>query len=132
MKNFKTKFGQIGIVTLAVLMLLLVVMPAFGDYLPTSGKTYDYSDETIEAEKIYDSIAEDLTEAQKTLELAKLTYEQAVKAEQSIQVTLCAQQLVLGQLKYGDTDPDNTKEIDRLTISINNARACLGQPVMGF
>ena len=127
MKNLKSTLS----LGLPIVLILFGLLATFGDFLPVQG-AYEYSDQTLEAEKIYTSIASDLTQAQSTLLASKAAYESAISTEQSIQVTLCAQQLVLAQLKYSDTDPSNTAEVERLQTSITNAQACIGAPKTGF
>ena len=117
-----TVYGLIGV------LILFGLLATFGDFLPASGaRTYEYSQDTINAENIYASLAQDYEEAKLSSVTAKVAYDQALVAENSIKLTLCSQQLVLAQLKYQDTDPTNTVEVERLTDSINQAKACLEQ-----
>lgn len=122
LKKFLNRLGLGFFGSVAVIMILSVV----GDFLPANGaKVYEPSESQIQAQMIYDQIAQDLVEAQLTSTTAKVAYDQALVTEKSIELTLCSQQLVLAQLKYQDTNPDNSVETERLGASIQAAKECL-------
>lgn len=106
----------------------LGLMATFGDFLPASttraNDTKEIPAEVQQGQDLYDSINSDLTEAIKTEELAKMAYEQSIKVHQSIQLTLCAQQIVLGQTKYKYMDLTD-EETTNLQKSIAEAQSCL-------
>lgn len=108
--------------------IFLGVLAMLGDFLPASttraNDTKEIPAEVQQGQDLYDSINNDLTEAIKTEELAKAAYEQSIKVHQSIQLTLCAQQIVLGQTKYKYMDLTD-EETANLQRSISEAQSCL-------
>lgn len=108
--------------------IFLGVLAMLGDFLPASttraNDNKEIPAEVQQGQDLYDSINNDLTEAIKTEELAKMAYEQSIKVHQSIQLTLCAQQIVLGQTKYKYMDLTD-EETANLQRSISEAQSCL-------
>lgn len=108
--------------------IFLGVLAMLGDFLPASttraNDNKEIPAEVQQSQDLYDSINNDLTEAIKTEELAKMAYEQSIKVHQSIQLTLCAQQIVLGQTKYKHMDLTD-EETANLQRSIAEAQSCL-------
>lgn len=137
LKKFLNRLGLgfFGIVA------LLMVIPMLGDFLPDANgmARKELEIKIAEAEEVFQYLSADLIEAEEELRLAKIATEEAKIAEQiaanavkTVQTTLCAQQLVLGQLKWKAVSSEDTAEMEQLKTSIQNAQACLVLPVQDF
>ena len=124
--NSVANIGKWLLAAFFIIPVLVALMSIFGDFLPTQADgSIVYSQETEDAQGIYDMISKDLGEAKEATIAAKQSLEQAIVVEASVAKTLCAQQLVLSQLKYSDTPSSMENEINRLTESVRQAENCL-------
>lgn len=133
-KQFFNKVGLISFGGVALFMVLVLI----GDFFPTDGKEAGPSKEDLErqqqAQDLYDyttfalGLAQEAeATAKNASEIAQIAHQNAISTTDTLETMLCANTLILGQIKYKNTsDP---AEQERLAVSIRNAQACLGQPV---
>ena len=138
--KLKTFLNRLGLGFFGIVALLMVI-PMLGDFLPDANgmARKELEIKIAEAEQVFQYLSADLIEAEEELRLAKIATEEAELAEQTaanavktVQTTLCAQQLVLGQLKWKAVSSEDKQEMERLKTSIQNAQACLVLPVQDF
>ena len=110
-------FGFSGLVTLTL---------GFAVFGTANAEEFYFKEDTIEAQRLFESLTEDLTLADSEYQIAREAFEAARVKRNSSQQSVCAEQIVLAQLKYRDTDPSNEAEQERLHDSASHARTCLG------
>ena len=113
---------------LAILIFsgLVTLTLGFAVFGTANAEEFRYKDDTIEAQRLFEGLTSDLTLADSEYQAAYQVLEAARIKRNSVQQSVCAEQIVLAQLKYRDTDPTNEAEQERLHDSALEARTCLG------
>lgn len=113
---------------LAILIFsgLVTLTLGFAVFGTANAEEFRYKDDTIEAQRLFEGLTSDLTLADSEYQAAYQILEAARVKRNSSQQSVCAEQIVLAQLKYRDTDPSNEAEQKRLHDSALEARTCLG------
>ena len=117
------KRSNIAILGFSGLVTLTLGFAVFGT---ANAEEFYFKEDTIDAQRLFEGLTSDLTLSDTEYQAAYAIAEAARVKRNSVQQSVCAQQIVLAQLKYRDTDPSNEAEQERLHDSALEARTCLG------